>query len=136
MTGIGFTGTQAGLTLAQWQTLKDTLGTVKQKIFHHGDCIGADEQADSIAKALEFKIVIHPPVDSGKRAFCTANVMWAKKPYLERNHDIVDTTDGLIACPKEFEEVMRSGTWATIRYATKKGKPVFIIWPDGSTTRK
>lgn len=49
----------------------------------------------------------------------------------KRNHDIVDATEWLIATPKKFEEI-RSGTWATVRYAKKVKKPVTIIWPDGS----
>jgi len=45
----------------------------------------------------------------------------------------VDETEWLWAIPGEFKEVLRSGTWSTIRYARKKGKKVLIIWPDGSS---
>jgi len=31
----------------------------------------------------------------------------------------------------KVEEWRGSGTWATIRYARKVGKPVTIIYPDG-----
>ena len=34
--------------------------------------------------------------------------------------------------PQGNEEVMRSGTWATVRRARKQDKPIFIINPDGS----
>lgn len=37
------------------------------------------------------------------------------------------------AAPKDFKEELRSGTWATIRYAVKQQKRVIIIFPDGST---
>lgn len=53
------------------------------------------------------------------------------KPPLVRNHDIVDSTELLIACPKEQVEVLRSGTWATIRYARKKEITVWLIDPEG-----
>ena len=56
------------------------------------------------------------------------------RPYLSRNKDIVRETDMLIATPAEAEEQRRSGTWSTIRFARKLGKPVFVIWPDGTVT--
>jgi hypothetical protein len=37
----------------------------------------------------------------------------------------------VIAAPMSSAEILRSGTWATIRYARKAGKPVLIIWPNG-----
>jgi hypothetical protein len=57
------------------------------------------------------------------------------KPYLVRNHEIVDDSQVLIAAPKEFTEQLRSGTWATIRYARKIGRTVRIVFPDGSIGR-
>lgn len=53
-------------------------------------------------------------------------------PPLERNHRIVDACDVLIACPKDAQEQLRSGTWATVRYARKQGKRVIVITPDGT----
>jgi hypothetical protein len=53
------------------------------------------------------------------------------KEYLDRNHDIVDSSDLLIAVSESTVEVLRSGTWATIRYAKKLRKPIKIIYPDG-----
>jgi hypothetical protein len=53
-------------------------------------------------------------------------------PFLKRNKNIVDYTDLLVACPNGFEEVIRSGTWATWRYAVKQEKLWIIIWPDGT----
>lgn len=42
------------------------------------------------------------------------------KPYLERNKDIANEgIDGLIAAPSGWVEELRSGTWATVRYARK-----------------
>ena len=57
--------------------------------------------------------------------------MYAEKRYLERNRDIVDACDILIACPRTLKEELRSGTWATVRYARKVGKPVAILWNNG-----
>jgi hypothetical protein len=133
MIKLGFTGTQVGMTPAQrlvFATLLRELGVTE---LHHGDCIGADEQAHTIALADNISIIVHPPHNSSKRAFCRgAKDIHPTKPYLERNHDIVDETGALIATPKEKEEQLRSGTWATYRYATKQKKRTIIIYPDGT----
>ena len=104
--------------------------------FHHGDCVGADSDADHIVRLVSprAKIHIHPPEKDFKRAhtFIEGDTMYPAKPYLDRNHDIVDAVDILFATPKTNGEVIRSGTWATIRYARKQGKKVVLIRPDGT----
>ena len=58
--------------------------------------------------------------------------MHEPRQYHERNRNIVDATDILVATPKENKgDIYRGGTWYTINYAVSKGKPVYIIWPDG-----
>ncbi len=52
------------------------------------------------------------------------------KEYLERDRDIVDATEALFATP-DGPERAKSGTWYTVRYAVKTGKPVYICYPDG-----
>lgn len=126
---IGFTGTQAGMTIKQETELMAYLA-VHCASFHHGDCIGADAQAHNIARQLLIPIIIYPPIIKTKRAFCKDySSIREPKDYLVRNHDIVDNTDMLIACPKTAEEEMRSGTWATVRYARKIGRSILIINP-------
>lgn len=97
--------------------------------FHHGDCIGADSQAHDIVARIKpsSEIVIHPPVDPSKRAFRESSRVRTERPYLERNHIIVDETELLIAAPSSIGEELRSGTWSTIRYARKVGQPVIIL---------
>ena len=97
-------------------------------MFHHGDCIGADIEANGIARSLNYGVEIHPPIDSRYRAWCSSMCVHSRKPYLERNHDIVDVSHLLIACPAG-PEILRSGTWATVRYARKTGVPVIILEP-------
>jgi predicted Rossmann fold nucleotide-binding protein DprA/Smf involved in DNA uptake len=48
---------------------------------------------------------------------------------LVRNKVIVNISDVILATPFEDKEVMRSGTWSTIRYARKVGKTPIIILP-------
>lgn len=126
---VGFTGTQIGMTSKQARVVARMLHGFKPEEFHHGDCVGADADAHSIASQIGLKIVIHPPEYESKRAFCDGDEVRKKKPYLERNHDIVDETDILIATPKSTKEELRSGTWATVRHARKCGKKVIIVGP-------
>ncbi len=138
---IGFTGTQKGLTEKQQIMLRGLIriyseGSNTLTEVHHGDCVGADAEFHEMmgvpgAETNDVSIIVHPPEDDKKRAFCEGGTILEPKPYLERNHDIVDSCDILIACPPSGEEIIRSGTWATVRYARKMGKEVTIIPPDG-----
>jgi hypothetical protein len=134
---VGFTGTSQGCTLDQLKFariwLEEFIGLTDKSEFHHGDCVGADEQVARIAHSLGFSIVLHPPTNPKARAFTQAPFSRKPKPYLERNHDIVDECNILLACPKGFEEELRSGTWATVRYARKKFRPVRLVWPNGKS---
>ncbi len=131
---VGFTGTQDGITHKQVLQLLNTY-LIHESEIHHGDCIGADEQFHYLARSIQMpSIQIHPPINESKRAFCDGpgvDILPAKE-YLDRNKDIVNATEYLIACPGGYEEIMRSGTWSTVRYAAKKEKDVYIIFPDGS----
>ena len=51
--------------------------------------------------------------------------------YLKRNRAIVKRSDILIATPGQREEILHSGTWSTVRYARKKGIPIWKIYPNG-----
>lgn len=136
---IGFTGTQMGLTPAQAASLERyliefvfVLSTRHE--YHHGDCIGADaEFHDMVADGFD-KVIIHPPTNKSKRAFCVGETVEWREPrkYLKRNADIANECDLLIACPRTMNEEIKSGTWHTIRTMRKLGKKVVIIWPDGS----
>ena len=126
---VGFTGTSKGIPEVQ------LLGAIKLLVagddFHFGDCVGADAQAWYLAASWGYWTVAHPPIDPKARAWCKADIILPPRPYLVRNHDIVDVCAKLIATPHTLTEEQRSGTWATIRYARKKGKPIYIVGPDG-----
>lgn len=134
---VGFTGTQQGMTPEQKATLSECLRLYlvinknNDMHFHHGDCIGADAEAHDIAASLGYTIHIHIPTIESKRAFCKPGIVYPPAPYLERNHAIVDACNILYATPKEYVEQLRSGTWATIRYAKKQDCPIRIILPYG-----
>ncbi len=128
---VGFTGTSKGMNIDQLICVRTLLGRFWQPDYaHHGDCVGADSQFHSLCEAFSrpTRIVIHPPKDSKARAFRPSMFSRRPKDYLERNRDIVDACDVLLATPKG-KEIQRSGTWSTIRYARKLGKPIIILMP-------
>ena len=134
---IGFTGTQGGMTPHQKSALRNLLYVLVRAgdatLFHHGDCIGADEEADELAKGLGIPRHIHPPLNTSKKAYCTGEYTSEPKDYRSRNLDIVQAADILFAAPSGPEaNLPRSGTWMTIRMARRHNVPLKIIWPDGS----
>lgn len=151
MTHIGFTGTQVGMSKPQSDMVRRVIASYmavsNQVTLHHGDCIGADYQAHHIALGLRVQAIeIHPPSNESKRAFChaidnipTIVTIHPKKPYLDRNKDIVNASSILIGTPKGVVEELRSGTWSTIRYGRAKkitvytvyGVALTIVYPDG-----
>lgn len=139
--GIGFTGTRKGMTPVQAGILKANLERLAPEVVHHGDCLGADAQLHDLAIDLRIRVVVHPPEDPKHRAWCDfppgregGSIVFVRrpKPYIERDHDIVDHTEMLVATPGENRERRRSGTWTTVRYARKVKKPILIILPNGT----
>lgn len=133
----GFTGTRAGLARFQYDALLGLLKLLNPREIQHGDCVGADYTVHGIARSLEVRVVMRPPTDDTYRAFCKGAVYtYPPKPYLSRNHDIVNNTSYLIACPKDRKETLRSGTWATVRYAGRTGKVTYLVYPNGQLDRR
>lgn len=128
---VGFTGTQDGMTKRQVELLTQFFIEFDVSELHHGDCIGADDQAGRIAKGLGVKVVSHPPVKASKRAYSPADVVLTPQPYRVRNTDIVLCSELLIVCPKQMTEVLRSGTWMTKRIAERVGRQIVVITPLG-----
>ncbi len=124
-----------GMTVDQAVEVDDLLENNQDTGFaHHGDCIGADVDFHRIVKQHGMQVIGHPPLNNGLRAFCEFDDCRDPKPYLERDRDIVDESDWMIFTPGTFREILRSGTWATVRYARKRNKPGWIVWPDGIVT--
>lgn len=117
MISVSFTGTRKGMTPAQTAQLHMVLGSLRNQQsthaneFHHGAAEGADSQAETIARSHGWFTVAHP----------------AGEDPLARNRLIVACGDILIAAPSGDKEQLRSGTWATVRYARAAGKPVIML---------
>jgi hypothetical protein len=135
---LGMTGTRFGMIVKQEAGFVAAIMRIKNKHrkiveWHHGDCVGADEQSHYLIRAIDKNIAIHihPPVDTDLQAKMPADVYYDPKTHFARNRDIVDATDMLIATPYTQRRESKGGTWYTINYALKMGKPALIIWPDG-----
>jgi predicted Rossmann fold nucleotide-binding protein DprA/Smf involved in DNA uptake len=136
----GFTGTRVGLTPKAAKGVMDLLVMLEPRQLVHGDCIGADNMVHYMALGIRIPIAIRPPVDDRLRGWASIHgtmvSIYPPKPYIQRNHDIVNHTNYLIACPDTMKEVMRSGTWATVRYAGKTNRVVYLVYPDGRLDRR
>ena len=126
---LGFTGTREGMTDRQKNYLIRVLDAYPIEQLHHGDCVGADEFAHNLSKNMGIYVVVHPPIDPILRAFCQGDEIRDTLPYIERNHNIVDETRHLFVAPRTREEQVRSGTWATYRYATRMEIPIWKADP-------
>jgi hypothetical protein len=133
---VGFTGTREGMALAQYRRLIGWIRGQTIAQFHHGCCVGADEEAfDLVATFTKAEIHAHPSTlrsMTSNTALLGSHVKHSVQLPLTRNRDIVMACDILLATPLQETEELRSGTWATIRYAWKTGKPVRVFWPDGT----
>ena len=138
---VGFTGSRK--TPTDWQQkrmleLFQFLVSQGAESFHHGDCIGSDAVAHELAVRAGFDhVVIHPPILTRNQAYCGGDKsplpprgisFREPHPYLVRNRNIIRDTHILVATPKG-EEILRSGTWSTIRYAKECDRHIYIIHP-------
>ena len=145
---LGMTGSREGVSKQALNALREFLEKNQHEITecHHGDCVGADttfhnevvktkkktyNNAESKQQEM-MRLIIHPPNVNTLRSHCKGDEARVPKSYLERNRDVVNESDTLIAFPSTRHEVARSGTWYTIRYAKKQNKTIHIIYPDGS----
>lgn len=127
---VGITGTREGATAYQLREIRLVLSALKGTEFHHGDCLGVDEQAAKIAKELGYKIVCHPPTSDYLRANFAYDECREPAGYLKRDRAIVDECEVLIVVPLHTEWQPKGGTWYTHDYAVKRNKPFMIIWPE------
>ena len=131
---VGFSGTQQGTTDLQLAAVEPVIFGLAPGWFHHGWCIGADEEVDPIARKHGFEIIGHPPINTSKMAksLPEPTIMCEPREYLPRNTDITIASSILIATPKGYKEEHFSGTWSTIRRARKHCQFIILIYPNGT----
>jgi hypothetical protein len=135
MMELGFTGSRRGMTFQQLEKVRSVLrwlGVANILKVHHGDCTGSDKQFDDLAIEAHLLRVAWPPKDPKYRAYCEADLIMPEMEYLDRDWEIAKACDLLIAAPATFDEVRRSGTWATVRRAIAEQKQRIMVFPDGS----
>lgn len=135
---LGVTGTQRGLTPIQLESCHSLLTKFREQgtvWMHNGDCIGADYQLAVLWRELGGLIRGHPPMKTYKRAWLEFDAERPPEEYLKRNKSIVLDSGFMLATPGEYSEQLRSGTWSTIRFARKKNRPLWIVYPDGSISK-
>lgn len=105
----------------------------------HGCCRGADDLAAKATRNVGTDIRIRgilPAGWQGSRWIVNGdyNTEVEEMPngtsLLDRDQRVVDEVQGLIAFPMHAEdhvESRRSGTWATIRMARRKGIPIVVL---------
>lgn len=144
-TNLGFTGTRAGMTPAQRFKVRSLTHRLNPKRVHHGACVGADAEFHEIVRELSSAIVLYPAFHIGHkyRAKCAGGIIDSRfvdrfplPDPLQRNRIIVAESSALIAAPSTMSEVLRSGTWATVRYARQHGIKIIIVWPTGALTKQ
>lgn len=119
---LGMTGTRAGVSSDILEFVRQFVELNKFEHAIHGGAVGADTQFDLLMKEL------HVPITVIRPQKCIS------REYLRRNREIVDASTVMIALTNIFDsdaEPLRSGTFATIRYARKKNKPLVIVYRNG-----
>lgn len=107
---------------------------------HHGACEGADRDFSTLCRQFPIGQTFWPGSqeqwDWAKFAQSEGDAVEDIRPVLQRNSYIVKSSSALLVTPRRSYEVRRSGTWATVRYARKLGRPILVIWPDGRTSKE
>ena len=138
----GETGTRGGATRLQIASVGWLWSRYDIKELHDGDCVGVDAQLYHLAKVFGVpNIVVHPPTNPKNRAWCGGEAfadderitVLPTKGYYVRDRDMVDASELMVACPKQYMELgkMPGGTWYTINYTRRVKKPLAIVWPNG-----
>jgi hypothetical protein len=124
---VGITATWRGTTAAQRERLRARLKELRPSAIVHGGCIGGDDEADIIAAELGIHRFVFPSTITKKRVpdevlksrtGSLVTIMPPDEPLL-RNPRIVRNVARLIALPRQAQEIIRSGTWTTVRLGRK-----------------
>jgi hypothetical protein len=136
---LGFTGTRENLTDAQIGWLFQRLEDADQPTVHHGACVGADQTVHAAALDTALKVHVWPPTNMKLVATeCLTPHPWVivhpRMPYFNRNREIVNAAQQLVALPKHEEQpgpMNWGGTWYTVDFAQRMNKRVTICYPSG-----
>lgn len=132
---MGVTSSCLGLTKLQEQWIANFLNENTAYVLHHGDCVGGDDEVAHLFAEYGTYIIAHPGNSMTHRAYSTANdLILPSMDNLRRNRVIVTHSEFMLALPGTAFEIMRSGTWHTIRYAKNQKVPLVVIKPNGQVS--
>lgn len=148
MLSIGFTGTRYGMSPQQHLAVgriavevlyssthpRSDRDDVAKFLVNIGDCIGADGEFFDIMRPFRGSwLVGHPgPLnDAERQAGRDYDERRPHSPHMKRNQAIVDESNVMIATPFEMAEQHHGGTWRTIGFARKAGRPLAIVDRNG-----
>lgn len=133
----GFTGTRAGMKVAQLMRVQTILKRGKPHIVRHGCAFGADTEFHAVWREHSNQFAdVWPASEDRAALFRDQQNVFVQPvmPPLMRNEEIVKRDALLIAAPHTSREELRSGTWTTIRCARNLNRPIIILWPSGLMT--
>ncbi len=124
---IAITGSREGLTDWQRAALTKALRRPTVTGIVHGDCVGADAEADAVAVSLGLPRFSFPSNLWKLRAHTHAERLAEPAPPLERNVWIVEKGEALVALPRPSSR----GTWHAVAIAQRLGRPLLILGEAG-----
>ena len=141
---LTLTATRRGITSAQRAAVPGLLAAYPTTLLH-GGAPGGDEELHELISGLRGFLVSNCQVEVYP-ANASRHMFWKDKarfaPFaltvqppehpLVRNQIMATRADHVLACPETAHEVLRSGTWTTVRAARRAGHRVTIIEPDGT----
>lgn len=141
---IGFTGRRDGMTTAQLEAIEDIILRTVSKysgkvVAVDGMCVGADTEFNTLAKKADCYCIAYPghyrnsPENTSLVGGGVYDEIRESDTHFSRNRRIVDDTNVLLATPRSRDTSGRGGTNYTINYAKKNKKPVYIVYPDGTS---
>lgn len=137
---LGITGTREGMNNLQKKAFLQTVSKLLEKYpsltrFHHGCCIGVDNESAKLVDSLYgFTTIDHPPINKSMVGDYKGHEAREEKNYLARNRDIVNESQVIIAITKQMvmPDPPKGGTWYTLNYSLKNKKETYHIKPDGN----
>lgn len=141
---LSFTGTRKGMTPRQHSIVKQILEEFEPTQVCHGGCKGADTEFHELCVYFSIPLIEVWPSNlphtqgvlksPGVSSKCLV-IYKPPQPPLDRNWDIIREADLVVACPDTAVENLRSGTWATVRYADQLDKTIKVIKPYDDDTQ-
>jgi hypothetical protein len=139
---VAFAGTVDGMTDAQLKAFAKCAADLPVVEFRCGCCRGADEQAlELICRTTDAKLVAYRQPGGRRESPLALAVVAIAVPPAENRGDairskaMVDSADLIIVAPKARNDE-RGGTFQAFKYARWCGKPIIIVWPDGTFERR